>query len=201
MHWVLSLSKGLLKTFNVRYAAFYFTPALVVLDMLPVWSKCISRFTVRRTPGLKPSEDLKELVLSAGQNWYQMVDNKSSRSQASLTMVSKNNNTTIDPRSVKPNQKAKPRLSREEKGCIKVLKLELKDLASEGHLKKIRSAYKTLAKHYHPDVGGDEETFKKLNEAHEYMMLWAENPRYTSKKALHDCWSYNSGTNRWSPPL
>jgi len=50
-------------------------------------------------------------------------------------------------------------------------------------------------------VGGDEEIFKKLNDAHEQMLSWAENPQYTSKRALQDCWSYDSAASRWSPPL
>jgi DnaJ-class molecular chaperone len=66
---------------------------------------------------------------------------------------------------------------------------------------KIKSAYKRLAKVHHPDVGGDAEKFKKLNEAHQKMLGWAENPQYTAKRALVDCWSYDGTTNRWSPPL
>lgn len=30
-----------------------------------------------------------------------------------------------------------------------------------------KEMYKTLSKRYHPDVGGDEETFKKINQAYE----------------------------------
>lgn len=201
MHWVLSLSKGLLKTFNVRYAAFHFTPTHVILDMLPAWSRCVSRFSAKRTPGLKPAEDLKDLVLKAGENWYRMVDNNTSRSWASLSMVSRNHRKGIDPDSIRPHRTAHPKLSRQERACLKVLKLDLKDLSSNGHLLKIRSAYKRLAKLYHPDVGGDAEMFKRLNEAHEYMVQWAGNPRYTSRKALQDSWSYSSATDRWSPPL
>ena len=29
----------------------------------------------------------------------------------------------------------------------------------------------------------------------------AENPQFTSRKALVDCWSYDGYTNRWAPPL
>jgi len=54
---------------------------------------------------------------------------------------------------------------------------------------------------YHPDLGGDAEKFKKLNAAHQQMLLWAENPHFTLRKALLDCWSYDGATNRWSPPL
>jgi hypothetical protein len=58
-----------------------------------------------------------------------------------------------------------------------------------------------MAKVYHPDMGGDEEKFKQLNAAHKQMLAWAENPLFISRKALHDCWSYDASTNRWSPPL
>jgi hypothetical protein len=66
---------------------------------------------------------------------------------------------------------------------------------------KIKAAYKKLAKIYHPDVGGDTEKFKRLNEAHQQMLLWAKNPQFISRKALVSCWSYDSSTNRWAPPL
>ncbi|MBW1772924.1 MAG: DnaJ domain-containing protein, partial [Deltaproteobacteria bacterium] len=66
---------------------------------------------------------------------------------------------------------------------------------------KIKSSYKKLAKIYHPDVGGDEEKFKRLNDAHEQMLLWAEQPQFTARKALVDCWSYDGYTGKWSPPL
>ena len=201
MNWVLSLSKGLLKTFNTRYAAFSFTRDHVILDMLPVWSKEVSRFIHDRTPGNRPSEDLKNLVLESGSQWYRMVNNNNSKSYASLILLQKNNNKDVDPESIKPSKSARLRLSKCEKDCLKVLNLERKDLESGGSLSKIKSAYKTMAKQYHPDMGGDAEKFKALNEAHKQMLMWTENPQYTSRKALYNCWSYDGATNRWSPPL
>jgi hypothetical protein len=58
-----------------------------------------------------------------------------------------------------------------------------------------------MAKIHHPDVGGDEEAFKQLQNAHEQMLHWAENPQYTFRKALEGCWFYDGYTGRWSPPL
>jgi hypothetical protein len=84
---------------------------------------------------------------------------------------------------------------------MKLLQLKMEELLSDGNVAKIKASYKKLAKIYHPDVGGDAEKFKRLNEAHQQMLLWAENPQYTSRKALVDCWSYDAYTNRWSPPL
>jgi len=199
--WVLSLSKGLLRAINARYAAFSFTDDRVILDVFPVWSKHVSRFMVRRIEGNKPAEDLKNLVLQFGQEWHSIVNSNGSRSYASLCLVNQNHRVNIRPSSIRPSQKSFPRLTRHETRCLELLKLERADLASVGCSAKIKSAYKRMAKVHHPDVGGDEEAFKRLNDAHEQMLLWAENPHFTSRKALPGCWSYDGATSRWSPPL
>jgi hypothetical protein len=201
MNWVLSLSKGLLKALNTRYAAFSFTSEEVVLDVFPVWSKKISRFVGRRHQGSKPAEDLKRLVLQYGAQWHHMVNNNRSRSYASLCLATQNHRKDVQPYTIKPNKRSRPRLSKLETGSLKALRLDRSDLEGEGRRRKIQSAYKKMAKIHHPDVGGDEEKFKKLKDAHEQMILWAENPQYTSRKALEDCWSYDGATSRWAPPL
>ena len=199
--WVLSLAKGLLRTFNARYAAFSFTNKHVILDVLPIWSKGISRFMCPRTLGNKPSEDLKNLILQSGEEYYCLVNNRNSRSYASLCLLKEKHHDRIDPESIKPDRKSWPRLSKEETESLKMLKLDRNVLSSETRILKIKSAYKKMAKLHHPDMGGDEELFKRLNEAHQQMLLWSKNPQYTSRKALRDCWSYDGSTNRWSPPL
>jgi hypothetical protein len=200
MLWVLSLSKGLLKAFNARYAAFSFNNEYVLLDVLPVWSREISRF-FRRRSGKKPAEDLKNLILHSGAEWYRIIHNRNSRSYATLFLLSRNCTKRVAPDSIKPDRKIKPRLSKGERQSIKLLELKLEELFSDGHILKIKSAYKKLAKIHHPDVGGDAEKFKKLNAAHQQMLLWAEKPHFTLRKALIDCWSYDGVTNEWSPPL
>jgi hypothetical protein len=199
--WVLSLSKGLLRVFNARYAAFSFDERTIILDVLPVWSKDISRFTYKRNSGKKPAEDLKKLILQSGKEWYHIINNNNSRSYASLFLLNKNHNGKIAPESIKPNEQLRPRFSKRERESIKHLRLKMEELISDGQVSKIKTAYKRLAKIHHPDVGGDEEAFKKLNDAHQQMLSWAENPLFTSKKALVDCWSYDGATARWTPPL
>ena len=201
VHWVLSLSKGLLRTLNARYAAFSFSRDHVILDVLPVWSKGISRFIGQRTPGKKPAEDLKRLILEAGREWHHLVNNNTSRSYASLSLLEKSHQKDINPDSIKPSRRDRVRLSKYEKDCLKILKLERDDLSSQDYLGTIKSAYKKMAKLHHPDMGGDAEKFKQLKKAHDQMLLWTENPQYTSRKALEDCWSYDGYTCRWSPPL
>jgi hypothetical protein len=198
---VLSLSKGLLRVFNARYAAFSFNQNYVILDILPVWANDISRFICKRTNGKKPAEDLKRLILESGEEWYHLINNNKSRSYASHFILTRNHGKGIPPESIRPNSELRPRFSKSERESMTLLELKMEELISEGKVSRIKTAYKKLAKIHHPDVGGDAEKFKRLNEAHQQMLLWASNPQFTSRKALIDCWSYDGLTNRWSPPL
>ncbi len=199
--WVLSLSNGLLSTFNARYASFSFNRSYVILDILPVYSKEISRFTHKRTTGKKPADDLKKLILDSGSEWYSIISNKNSRSYASLSLLKKNCNSALPAKAIRPDSKKKPRFSKAERESIKCLKLKLEELISEEKASRIKSAYKKMARIHHPDVGGDAEEFRRVKDAHEQMLMWAQNPQFTSRKALADCWSYDASTNRWAPPL
>ena len=116
-----------------------------------------------------------------------MVSNRTSRSFASLTLLEKNKENKIDPESIKPSHRMRPRLTKECQEYLRILELNREDLSCDGHMGKIKSAYKKMAKLHHPDMGGDAEQFKKLNEAHEKMLLWAEDPQFTSRKALPAC--------------
>jgi hypothetical protein len=84
---------------------------------------------------------------------------------------------------------------------MKFLDIRVNDLLSKECILKIKSAYKRKAKIHHPDMGGEAEDFRRLAEAHQQMLLWAENPQFTARKALNACWSYDGFTNRWVPPL
>jgi hypothetical protein len=201
MHWVLGLSKGLLRTFNARYAAFFFDPDQVVLDVLPIWSKTISRFICERRLGGRPAEDLKNLILQSGREWYELLEKRHSKGYASLFLLQKNHVDHVDPETIKPENKVWLRLSKNEKGYMRILELDEAVLSTQCNRVQIRTAYRRMAKNCHPDLGGDEEKFKLLNEAHQKMLLWVQHPKYTSKRALKDCWSYDGYTNRWTPPL
>lgn len=201
MMWVLSLSNGLLSIFNTRYASFSFSRVQVVLDILPAWSKEISRFTRKRTPGRKPADDLKRLILDSGSEYYTIIADKKSRSFASQSLLIKNCNSRIPVKSVKPDSKKSPRFSKAERESIKCLKLKLEEILSEEKAARIKSAYKKMARVHHPDMGGDAAEFRKLKDAHETMLIWAQNPHFTSKRALEGCWSFDSLNGKWSPPL
>jgi len=124
INWVLSLSKGLLRAVNARYAAFSFTDDRVILDVFPVWSKHTCRFVHRRIKGSKPAQDLKNLVIQFGQEWHDIVNNNRSRSYASLCLVNRNHKKGIHPNSIRPAKNSSPRVSKQERGCLQILKLQ-----------------------------------------------------------------------------
>jgi len=199
--WVLSLSNGLLRVFSARYAAFSFDDRHVILDILPTWSRDVSRFVCNRRSFKKPAQDLKQLILKSGEEWYNIINNNNSMSYASLFLLNRNCNKKLHPESIKPLKRMQPRFSKDEKESIRLLNLELNEIMSEKKISNIKAAYKKLAKIHHPDVGGDTEEFKKLNDAHQQMLSWAEHPQFSSRKALIGCWSYDASTGRWAPPL
>jgi hypothetical protein len=199
--WSLSLSKGLLQTLNARYAAFSFNDTYVALDILPAWSKNISRFIRERKPGHPPSHTLKELVLETGEQWYQKRNHRFSRSFASQSILEERVENSINPESIKPNANPVPRLSLDQKKGLKHLNISTDSLIVGDCATVIKRAFRGMAKVYHPDKGGDGEKFKELARAHELMQEWAENPRFRSSHSLPCSWSYNGDKNRWSPPL
>lgn len=50
--------------------------------------------------------------------------------------------------------------------------LHILNLPSDASLDVIHQQYRHLAKRYHPDAGGDPETFKKINTAYKCVIAW-----------------------------
>ena len=199
--WTLSLCKGLLLTLGTRYAAFSFTENFVVLDILPTWANKISRFVYKRKQGCPPAHSLKELTLQAGNEWYNKRNKQISRSFASQLILEEKMETNCTPDSIKPNAKKVPMLSADHKKSLKRLNIGVESLMFGDNERKIKKAYREMAKIYHPDKGGDEKKFREINAAHELMLQWIEDPKFQSNEGLPGCWSYNGYKNKWSPPL
>jgi len=199
--WVLSLSKGLLQALNIKYATFSFTENHVSLDVMPAWSKTISRFAYKRKPGNTPANALKDLILEAGEDWHSKRNKKISPSLSSQLIINEKIEKKINPDSVKPDANITPKLSTDQKKGLKRLNITMESLVEGNHEREIKKGFWEMAKLYHPDKGGDGERFKEISNAHETLMQWAKNPQFRSNKALPGCWSYDGDKKRWSPPL
>jgi hypothetical protein len=201
LQWTLALSKGLLQTLNTRYATFSFTEDYVALNIMPTWSKSISRFVHTRETGHTPALALKQLILEAGKEWYAKRSNRISRSLSSQSILEAKVEHSIHPDTVKPAANRMPKLSAEQKKALNNLNIPVDALIFGDYAKEIKKAFRLMAKLHHPDTGGDGERFKQINEAHNAMLEWVESPQFQSNSALPGCWSYNGYKNRWSPPL
>jgi DnaJ-class molecular chaperone len=79
------------------------------------------------------------------------------------------------------------------------------DVASCADKKEIRSAFRILALVHHPDMGGNEETFKTLNEAYQVLIDDAARARYdatlrgTGSTSTHTARSPRDSTRRSTP--
>ena len=58
----LDMRCGLLQALNTRYATFYFSDLLVIMDILPSGYKEIRSFFFPRTPGKSPGEDFGRMA-------------------------------------------------------------------------------------------------------------------------------------------
>jgi len=85
-------------------------------------------------------------------------------------------------------------------GSLSFLRLTRSDLESTHLRRKIKSAYRRQAMRYHPDQGGDAALFRKLQQAYEQLVHWADNPTFTSRRGFPDKWFYDGSTNRWIQP-
>ena len=78
---------GLLQTLSIRYATFYFTEFMIVMDLLPYDSKQIYSYMLPRTAGRKPVEDFCELSNILGNLWWNEKNRTKKRYLASKEVL------------------------------------------------------------------------------------------------------------------
>jgi hypothetical protein len=187
----------LLKALNTRYAAFYFTETLVVLDVLPYGSGELFSYIFPRTRGRKPVEDFCTMSNILGNAWWAERNRTNKRYLATRLVLEKAESKNADSTPIKPVEVKTPaRLSR----SLNFLRLKKADLNSPELKRKIKSAYRQQAMKHHPDLGGDAAVFRKLHAAYEQIIRWSENPVFISRRGFPDKWFYDGGTNRWVQP-
>ncbi|MBW2237859.1 MAG: J domain-containing protein, partial [Deltaproteobacteria bacterium] len=70
LRYALDVRTGLLKALNARYATFYFTDTLIVMDVLPYDAKEIFSFIFPRSSDKKPAEDYSSMSDKLGNEWW-----------------------------------------------------------------------------------------------------------------------------------
>jgi hypothetical protein len=193
----LNIRAGLLQTLQIRYATFYFTETMIILDMLPYGSAELLSFIFPRTNGKKPVDDFCKMFNLLGNSWWEEVRRTKKRYLASRHILAKA--TPIDGgiNCVRPLEVREPtRIAR----CMTHLRLGKADLHSPNLQSNIKRAFRQQAKRHHPDQGGNAALFRKLREAYEQLLRWSENPTFTTRRGFPDKWFYEGGLVRWTQP-
>ena len=193
----LNMRTGLLRALNIRYATFYFTEATIILDVLPFGSREIFSFLYPRDPHKKPAEDFSRMADMLGNAWWneRRRTNKKYRASQLVFEQARRNGSKAD--LVQPLEIRIPSI----KGQSLIrLQLGKSVLGSKQLHQVIKSAYRQQAMKHHPDRGGDSTAFRKIHQAYQELIQWAESPTYVRRRGFPDKWFYDGGTHRWVQP-
>jgi hypothetical protein len=200
LEFALYIATGLVQTLRARYAAFSYTDEILILDILPVGAKTISRFVWQRNGHKKVAEDFLGMIEQAGREWYKHEEKTGSRWWASQHLLDKASRKDIPVSAIVPTSKKTPHLNYKAKDALRLLELTREQIVSKDSMKRIKSAYRKQAKLFHPDKGDTSNRFVQINEAHAELLNWAENPKFLSRAALPNSWCYDASRKRWAPP-
>jgi hypothetical protein len=193
----LNVRTGLLKALNTRYATFYFTDDMLVMDVLPYTSKKIFSFLFPRSSARKPARDFSIMADQLGKAWWDEQRRTRKRYLASRLLLERatRNHTKLD--AIKPTETVKPALVGES---ILHLQLNRSQLDQPELHVSIKQAYRRQAMKHHPDLGGNPAAFRRIHKAYQQLMSWAEQPSFVRRRGFPDKWFYDSQRNRWIQP-
>jgi hypothetical protein len=171
---------------------------MLILNVLPYASEEVSTYLYARTPGRKPAQDIKAMVVDLSEAWWDEKKRTKSRVFAARHVLEKGQKDVTCPAAVKPVEEKSPVLVQKHLTCLKVASTgsSFPELENE-----IKSAYRRQALKHHPDRGGDEEMFKRVSEAYQELKIWLENPSYRTRRGVPGKWSYIGEEGKWRTPL
>jgi len=197
LRYSLNLRTGLLRALNTRYATFYFTDSVIILDVLPYGSGELFSYLFPRSHDRKPVDDYCAMSNMLGNAWWAERNRTNKRYLATRHLLEKAESKQADSAPIRPLEVREPvRLAK----SLTFLKLKKSDLNSPELKKKIKSAYRQQAMQHHPDLGGDAAVFRKLHDAYVQIIKWSENPTFIRRRGFPEKWFYEGSTNRWVQP-
>ena len=197
LRYKLNIRTGLLKALNIRYATFYFTSALIILDMLPFNETEIYSFLFPRSPNCKPADDFSKMADILGNSWWSERKRTNRKYLAARHVLDKANQKNGQTNSVRPLEIKIPAVKGKSLINLKIGRSELKTPQLQ---KLVKSAYRTQAKKHHPDIGGNTAAFRKIHQAYEDLISWAESPTFVERHGFPDKWFYDGNKGRWVQP-
>jgi len=199
LRYQLNVRSGLLKALNTRYATFYFTDNLLVLDILPYNEPGIFSFLYLREKEHTPAEDFSIMSNFLGNSWWQEKRRTQKDYLASRHVLAKADSKSAAIDALKPYEIRIPSLKGNGKALVH-LKLSKADLDRPELTTVIKSAFRRQARKHHPDFGGGGESFRRIYQAYEDLMAWADEPTFMRRSGFPDKWFYDGDKHRWVQP-
>lgn len=193
----LNRRSGLLKALNIRYATFYFSEYMVVMDVLPHGEDSIYSFMLPRSPERLPVGDFCALSEALGKAWWAEQGRTKKRYRASQSVLAMAAPADADTHGVIPYESTLPSV---RGAAMMSLKFDQKDTDPATLERHIKSAYREQVKRHHPDLGGKPAAFRKIQEAYEKLIDWARNPTFVRRSGFPDKWFYDGYVQRWIQP-
>jgi hypothetical protein len=193
----LNARSGLLQALNARYAAFYFSDTMIIMDIAPAGFKEIFRFSQERVAGQKPAEEFGKMANMLGRAWWDEEQRSKKKYLASrhvLNLAQKHPAVTF----IRPKLIKVPSVRSE---TLNYLGMKKNDLNSIELVKIIKNSYRQQAKINHPDLGGHASKFRKIHAAYKELLQWSENPRFINRRGFSDKWFYDGENKKWIQPI
>jgi hypothetical protein len=194
----LNTRSGLLQALNTRYATFYFTDTVIILDVVPHGIREIFRYVALRTEGSKPAEDFGKMTNMLGEAWWAEEKRTAKNYLASRRVLEMAERLVISEGLTRPRLIKIPTVKPENLIYLDIAKA---DLGSRELVKMIKNAYRRQVKIHHPDVGGKAAAFRKIHEAYKDLLRWAENPTFVRRRGFADKWYYDGDNKKWVQPI
>jgi len=190
--------KNLLLALHTNYGTFSFSEYLLIINVLPYRSHEVYSFFYKRTPGRTPADDLKAMCIELSSEWYNKNLKSRCRLLTAIHILNKGHKGSVSRNMVEPVARLKGAHIQKP---LKILKLSIDEIRSEGSGDKIKTAYRKEALRTHPDVGGDGEQFKMVTEAYRELSEWLKHPCFIISRGLPEKWSYDGASFKWRAPL
>jgi hypothetical protein len=188
---------GLLVALNARYATFYFTDRVVVLDMVIGLDPTVHSFTYPRCAGSVPAEDFSRMADCLGQLWWDARRRTRRRYLASRSVLEGALQRQVGRSAVVPALLRMASVRQAALICLNIDRASLDGPDLEGRIKR---AFRRQARRQHPDTGGDGAAFRRLRQAYEELLEWAEAPTFIHRRGFADRWFYDAARSGWVQP-
>ncbi|NLA41060.1 MAG: J domain-containing protein [Smithella sp.] len=194
----LNTRSGLMRALNARYATFYFTDTLIVLDVVVRGVREVFRYKARRAAGVKPAEDFGKMSNRLGDAWWAEEKRTAKTYLASRRVLEMAERLALDEGLKRPRWVKVPSVKLES---ILLLGMVKADLAGPELHRVIKNAYRRQVKIHHPDAGGTTAAFLKIHNAYHDLLRWAEQPTFIRRRGFPDKWYYDGDHEKWVQPM